>query len=107
MVHDKWSLQRDLNPRPLWHESLPLPLDHRVSSLDLKIQWNALSISQGAIQIISATLGGGKVSPNITLAWGGGGVDKNVTSQFLLIISLVKVYKRLLFCHTGGGGAGG
>jgi hypothetical protein len=32
MVHDKWSLQqgRDLNSRPLGHESSPLPLDHGV-----------------------------------------------------------------------------
>jgi hypothetical protein len=44
----------------------------------------------GAIQIIRDTLGG----------WGGGG-SKNVTGQFLLVISLVKVDKK---CHKGGGG---
>jgi hypothetical protein len=42
----------------------------------------------GAIQIIRDTLGGG-------------GVSKNVTGQFLLVISLVKVDKT---CHRGGGG---
>ncbi len=42
----------------------------------------------GAIQIIRDTLGGG-------------GVSKNVTWQFLLVISVVKVDKT---CHRGGGG---
>ncbi len=42
----------------------------------------------GAIQIILDTLGGG-------------GGSKNVTWQFLLVISLVKVDKT---CHMGGGG---
>jgi hypothetical protein len=32
---------------------------------------------------------------------GDGGVSKNVTQQFLLVISLVKVDKK---CHRGGGG---
>jgi hypothetical protein len=32
---------------------------------------------------------------------GGGGVSKNVTWQFLLVISLVKFEKT---CHMGGGG---
>ena len=41
-----------------------------------------------AIQIIPDTLGGR-------------GVSKNVTRQFLLVISLVKVDKK---CHMGGGG---
>ncbi len=58
-----------------------------------------------------------KVSPNIT--WGGGGISKNVTWQFLLVISLVKVDKNLCHvtqggrgrrnvtkCHIGGGGGG-
>ena len=42
----------------------------------------------GAIQIICDTLGGR-------------GVSKNVTRQFLLVISLVKVDKT---CYMGGGG---
>ncbi len=42
----------------------------------------------GAIQIIRDTLGGR-------------GASKNVTGQFLLVISLVKVDK---ICHMGGGG---
>ncbi len=42
----------------------------------------------GAIQIICDTLGRG-------------GVGKNDTGQFLLVISLVKVGKT---CHMGGGG---
>jgi hypothetical protein len=46
----------------------------------------------GAIQIICDTLGG---------RWGGG-VSKNVTWQFLLVISLVKVDKT---CNMGGGGS--
>jgi hypothetical protein len=45
----------------------------------------------GAIQIICDTLG-----------WRGGGVSKNVTQQFLLVFSLVKVEKNI----TGGGGGG-
>jgi hypothetical protein len=45
------------------------------------------------------------MSPNIT--WGGEGVSKNVTQQFLLVISLVKVNKKLLLCHTRGGGGKG
>jgi hypothetical protein len=43
----------------------------------------------GAIQIIRDTLGGR------------GGGSKNVTWQFLLVISLVKDEKK---CHMGGGG---
>ncbi len=39
----------------------------------------------------------------MTLKGGGGeGVSKNVTGQFLLVISLVKVDKT---CHMGGGGS--
>ncbi len=46
----------------------------------------------GAIQLICDTLGGR------------GGGSKNVTRQFLLGVSLVKVDKK---CHMGGGGGGG
>ncbi len=45
-----------------------------------------------AIQIIRDSLGG---------RGGPGGVSKNVTRQFLLVISLVKVDKKR---HMGGGG---
>jgi len=38
----------------------------------------------------------------VTLLRGGGGVSKNVTRQFLLVISLVKVDKQ---CHMGEGGS--
>ncbi len=43
----------------------------------------------GAIQIIRDTLGGR------------GGVSKNVTQQFSLVISLIKFDEK---CHMGGGG---
>ncbi len=75
-----------------------------MNALGINIQMEDIMKEEryGAIQIIRDTLGGkgglAKVSPNIT--WGRG-VSKNVTLQFLLLISLVKVDKNL--CHVKQG----
>ena len=86
-------------------QDLPSGLDHALKDLEsvilgllvvgklengvnLKKNWDKNRL--GAIQIIRDTLGGE----------GAGGVRKNVTQQFLLVISLVKVDKK---CHMGGG----
>ncbi len=69
--------------------SFPLSQSDHIKGLPSPLNLCTVLTSLEAIQKIRDTLGGG-------------GVSKNVTGQFLLVILLVKIDK---ICHMGGGGS--